>query len=116
MKAFGPGKLRPGMFATEAKELERREYEKWERSEGMSGPLTEEEKAAKKVKEGEEEVKSGGTGGEKLIRGKGMELRAEGAVMERLKGLKSGEGENLVMLVCPSSILQARISPKGSYS
>ncbi len=99
MEAFGPGRLRQGMFATEAKELERGEYEKWERSEGMGGPLTEEEEAAKKVKEAEEEVKSGGTGERKFVGAQGLKLAIEGDAMERMKGLKNARGDNLVMLV-----------------
>ena len=98
-KAVGPGKIRAEMFATEARELERGEYERWERSEGMGGPLTEGEEAAERVKEGEEEVKSGGTGGKKLVGGPGLKLAVEGEAMERLKGLKNTGGDNLVMLV-----------------
>lgn len=99
MEAFGAGKLRPGMFATEPQELEIGEYEKWERSEGMSGPLTEEEVVAKRVKEGEEEVKSGGTRERKLVGAQGLKLSVEGDAMERLKGLKNAGGDNLVILV-----------------
>lgn len=109
-KAFGPGKIRAEMFATEKGELEWGEWERWERSEGVGGPLTGEEEAAKRVREGEEEAKSGGTRGEQVVRGKGMELRAEEAVMERLRELNSGEGANLVMLVCASLMVQAWFS------
>lgn len=111
MEAFGAGKLRPGMFATEAKELERGEYERWERSEGMGGPLTEEEEAAKRVKEGEEEIKSGGTREKRLIGAQGLKLAIEGDAMERMKGLKNAGGDNLVMLV--SEAVAAVILTRG---
>ena len=108
LRELGKEKFRGSYFVTERRDLEREGWEKWEAGEGegeLGGeggkkPLTVEEEVLRGVKEDEEREGRGGTGKRRLVGGSGVKLGVGGDVMQRLQGLKGGEGGNLVMLVC----------------
>lgn len=86
------------MFVTEPNELEWENVQKWERSEEEEPPLTEAEKQAESINDGEGAIKQGGTQQRREI-GKAMKMEVDVGALERLEELRTG-GNNLVILVC----------------
>ena len=100
------GKLGSGYFADsmvvgETKELVSENFEDLESGNEKEAPLTEQERAMKKVTQDENTGRQGGSQRREQT-GRDMKLAADAEVLEKLQELKRA-GNNLVMLVCKRS-------------
>lgn len=98
-RELGTEKFRESIFVTTKEELLPAGWEKHDEHGRLEAPLTEEEKAAKGVREAEAAEGSAGTTGRKGHVSSGLGLPVSSAAVDALRNLGRGEGGSLVQLV-----------------
>ena len=102
VRELGTERFRDSISVTEARELEAEGWKRREESGQGGGPLTEEEKNLKGIKEMEAEER-GGTAGRRLETGGLLSVGMSDEARNALEGFASG-GDNLLQLVCHTAI------------
>jgi twinfilin-like protein len=106
------------LFVTEAAELSEAGWEKHRKHEESETPLTAEEESLRGIREAEA-LESRGTGGQGLVQGGRIAIRADANISSALQALTGGDGgENLVQLRMdpPSETLQLVSTSSASPS